>query len=164
MSDERFTEEKDRLKPSEIALIELYQRQDALSTQLWQQFLLANMATIGVVLLLTIAFTGRGLGVYVGYLAVAAIWAVFSYGNLSAVRNSQEVLRKIGHQIEGDIGHKAEVFRKMTKSPDEVRNFHRAVNFCIFVLCVFLASNSDIRSVADRVAQGEPSKPASAPK
>jgi hypothetical protein len=136
------------LQSQQIALIELYQRQDAMSSQLWQQFIFANIATIAVVVLITVKYSGKWVSPplldimfrldYALSLAVLIIWSTYTYGNMSALGNSQMILRRIGYQIERDLADQITLFTDATKRAAEVRLFHVIVDIGIIVLCVLL--------------------------
>lgn len=136
------------LRSQHIALIELYQRQDAMSSQLWQQFIIANIATIAVVVLITAKYSGAlvkppFLDVtfrldYALSLAVVVIWATYNYGNMSALGNSQTILRRIGYQIERELADQITLFTDSTKKAAEVKLFHVIVDIGILGLCSLL--------------------------
>lgn len=129
----------------EIALIELYQRQDSMSTQLWQHFLLANVAVVAMIVLVTLKFGGpAGTAASVVQLkwllsaAIAIVWVAFTIAGLDAIVKAQEILIRIGHQIEGEIGDKAMLFAKVSRPVNQIRLFHIVVDLGIFVLCMLL--------------------------
>jgi hypothetical protein len=131
---------KTALNEKELALIELYQRQDALSTQLWQHFLIVNAAVVAVVALIAAVF-GKKFGEDFSALwliPVLGIWGIFTYGSLSAILNSQKVLLAIGHQIESDLASQTDLFAGVTRSPLGIRSFHLGVDLCILILCYLL--------------------------
>lgn len=136
------------LRSQDIALIELYQRQDAMSSQLWQQFIVANIATIAVVVLITVSYSGKLVRLpffdltfrldYALSLAVLLIWATYTYGNMSALGNSQTILRRLGYQIERDLADQITLFTDSTKKAVEVKLFHVIVDIGILGLCLLL--------------------------
>lgn len=136
------------LTRDEIALIELYQRQDALSTQFWQQFLLANATIVLIIAIIVISFpeSARFAGVSLNWILsvpVLGVWAVFTYGGLSAIQNSQKILLSLAHQIEGDVGDKTDLFINVTRSVHGVKWFHIGVDVFVFALCVALLVRAD---------------------
>lgn len=133
------------LTMEEIALLELYQRQDALSTQLWQHFLLANVAVISVIVLIQHFFGACNLPFadwmptrYVMGFFVFIAWITFTYGGLSALQNVQDILLALAHQIEGDVGDKTDLFTRATRSKDGIMTFHLFVDIGVFGLCLSL--------------------------
>ena len=136
------------LTPEEMALLELYQRQDALSTQLWLQFLLANAAVVAVIALITTQFTPSQMlwGVRLTFLlspCVLLVWMVFTVGGLYSLQNSQKILWSIAHQIHGDVGDKTELFTRATNSTWKIALFHILVDLGVFALCLLLISKPD---------------------
>lgn len=132
-----------RLTNEDMALMELYQRQDSMVTQLWQQFLLANASVVAVVLLISNEFktTTVGPGIPLSWVLsvpVLVVWSTFTYGGLSALLNSQDILLAFAHQIHGDIGDKAELFVRTTRDKLGITVFHVLVDFGILALCIFL--------------------------
>lgn len=135
------------LRPREIALLELYQRQDGMSAQLWQHFLLVNVAVVAVVALVTLTLEKLTplWGFQVPLLLsapVLGVWLIFTFGGLGALRNSQRLLQRIAHQIEGDIGDKLNLFVNVTRSPESITWFHLGVDICVLGLCVLLVARS----------------------
>lgn len=136
---------KGYLTQNEIELIELYQRQDSLSTQLWQQFILANIGTIAAVVLIARVYKNEvweppllDFALRLDYslsAAVALIWITYTYGNASALGNSQTILMRIGRQIEKDFADKISLFTDSTKSGAKVKLFHAVVDLGIALLC-----------------------------
>ena len=66
------------------------------------------------------------------------VWFTFTYGGLSALLNSQDILLAFAHQIHGDIGDKAELFVRTTRDKLGITVFHVLVDFGILALCIFL--------------------------
>lgn len=128
-----------RLSIQDMALLELYQRQDSMSTQMWQQFLFANVAVVGVIALIAERFDGAAA--WVLSIPVLIIWFTYTYGGLGALRNSQEVLLSVSHQIHGDIGDRAVLFNDITRTKLGITVFHVFVDIGIFLLCISLLWN-----------------------
>lgn len=149
--DARRLKGDDPLTMDNIALLELYQRQDSMATQLWQHFLFANMAVVAVVFLITKQIPAETFNVWVvgpkpasWVLAtpVLLIWGTFTLGGLSALRNSQDILQTFAHQIHGDIGPRALIFVENTRGKLGISVFHVFVDIGIFALCILMLPNS----------------------
>lgn len=132
------------LTADEIALLELYQRQDALSTQLWQHFLLANVAVIAAVVLIKLFFATSQLpfaNFPTRYLMggfVLVVWTTFTYGGLSSLRRVQDILLALAHQIQGDVGDKTDLFTRVTRTKHGMTIFHVFVDLGVLGLILSL--------------------------
>ena len=143
-----------RLELEEIALLDLYQRQDSLSTQLWQQFLLANLGVIAVVVLIAIFFGADASLKWLLVVCVFLVWITFTAGGLSALRNVQDVLWSLAYQIDGDVGDKNnDLFTDVTRSKGELTHFHVCVDIGVFGLC-WLLLTSDLAAKVSRWPHG----------
>ena len=139
-----------RLELEEIALLDLYQRQDSLSTQLWQQFLLANIGVISVVVLIAIFFGSDTSLKWSLSFCVLIVWITFTVGGLSALRNVQDVLWSLAYQIDGDVGDKNnDLFTDVTRSKGGLTLFHVFVDIGVFGLC-WLLLTSDLAGRVSR--------------
>lgn len=140
---------KRRLELEEIALLDLYQRQDSLSTQLWQQFLLANLGVLAVIVLIATFFnTDTSLKWILGT-CVFVVWITFTTGGLSALRNVQDILRSLAYQIDGDVGDKTgNLFTDVTRSNRGLTVFHILVDIGVFGLSWFLLTSEIAAKVA----------------
>jgi hypothetical protein len=137
-----------RLDLEEIALLDLYQRQDSLSTQLWQQFLLANLGVIAVVVLIAIFFNASVAIKWVLGFCVFLVWATFTIGGVSALRNVQDILLSLAYQIDGDVGDKTDLFTGVTRSKRGLTVFHVFVDIGVLGLSWFLLASDFASKVA----------------
>jgi hypothetical protein len=127
------------LSRDEIALLELYQRQDSMSTQLWNHFLLANIAIVGVIVVITSEFAKFDPAIIIAMsIFVLLVWISFTFAGLTAILNAQTILIAIGHQIEGNVGDKTTLFSQSTRSLQSIKVFHTCVDIGIFLLCATL--------------------------
>ena len=121
---------KPKLSTEDLSLLEVYQRQDALSTQLWTHFLFVNIAVIAAVWL--ISKTATPLAWVAGAL-VLAIWLFFARGSLKTLLNMQGILLAIAHRIEGTL--QESIFIRATRSEREIRGFHLVVDIFVGMIC-----------------------------
>lgn len=129
------------LTPQEMRLLELFQRQDAMSAQLWQQFLFVNVAVVAVIVLISVYFKDSEEALWFS-LFVAVVWITFTIGGFSALRNSQDILALLGHRIDGTIGDKlGKSFRAAARPMGGVfgyRLFHILIDLGVLGLCILL--------------------------
>lgn len=129
------------LNTEEMTLLELYQRQDAMATQLWQQFLFVNVAVVAVIVLISVLFKEfwetLGLSLF-----VALVWGTFTFGGYSALKNSQNILMELAHRIDGAMADKlGKAFVDATRPIEGwfgIKIFHVLVDVGVFGLCVLL--------------------------
>ena len=131
------------LSDADMSLIELYQRQDALSTQHWLHYLLVNALLVAFTWVLRDKwqFSPGETLIQPGLLIPAfclLIWGTFTYGSFTTIRHIQAILLFVARQIEGKISDKTALFSGSTRSVQSVSLFHVIVDAGVFFFCAYL--------------------------
>lgn len=131
------------LNADDMALIELYQRQDSISTQHWLHYLLVNALVVAFTWVLRDKFpfsASRSL-TQPGLLIPAfclLIWGTFIYGSFTTIRHVQRILLSVARQIEASVADKTALFTGSTRPVRSVSAFHLVVDTGVFLFCGYL--------------------------